>query len=85
MDPPPLQPQMPSRVESTHFQRPMLRDESYAFFAQGEYHFTDQWSAILGLRWTRDSKHYAITDFWTFERDLAQPNPVWHLVAARSA
>jgi predicted lipid-binding transport protein (Tim44 family) len=26
-----------------------------------------------------------ITDFWTFERDLAQPNPVWHLVAARSA
>jgi predicted lipid-binding transport protein (Tim44 family) len=26
-----------------------------------------------------------ITDFWTFERDLAQPNPAWHLVAARSA
>jgi predicted lipid-binding transport protein (Tim44 family) len=26
-----------------------------------------------------------ITDFWTFERDLAQPNPIWHLVAARSA
>jgi predicted lipid-binding transport protein (Tim44 family) len=26
-----------------------------------------------------------ITDFWTFERDLAQSNPVWHLVAARSA
>ena len=26
-----------------------------------------------------------ITDLWTFERDLAQPNPVWHLVAARSA
>ena len=26
-----------------------------------------------------------IPDFWTFERDLAQPNPVWHLVAARSA
>jgi predicted lipid-binding transport protein (Tim44 family) len=26
-----------------------------------------------------------ITDMWTFERDLAQPNPVWHLVAARSA
>jgi predicted lipid-binding transport protein (Tim44 family) len=26
-----------------------------------------------------------ITDLWTFERDLAQPNPIWHLVAARSA
>jgi predicted lipid-binding transport protein (Tim44 family) len=26
-----------------------------------------------------------ITDFWTFERDLAQANPIWHLVAARSA
>jgi len=26
-----------------------------------------------------------ITDVWTFERDLAQPNPIWHLVAARSA
>ena len=26
-----------------------------------------------------------ITDLWTFDRDLAQPNPIWHLVAARSA
>jgi predicted lipid-binding transport protein (Tim44 family) len=26
-----------------------------------------------------------ITDLWTFERDLARPDPVWHLVAARSA
>jgi predicted lipid-binding transport protein (Tim44 family) len=26
-----------------------------------------------------------ITDLWTFERDLAQPNPTWRLVAARSA
>ena len=26
-----------------------------------------------------------ITDMWTFERDLSQQNPVWHLVAARSA
>jgi len=50
----------------THFQRPLLRDESYAFFVQGDYKFADQWSASIGLRWTRDSKHYAITDFWTF-------------------
>ena len=26
-----------------------------------------------------------ITDLWTFERDLAKADPVWHLVAARSA
>ncbi len=26
-----------------------------------------------------------ITDLWTFERDLAQASPIWHLVAARSA
>jgi len=26
-----------------------------------------------------------ITDLWTFERDLARPDPIWHLVAARSA
>ena len=26
-----------------------------------------------------------ITDLWTFERDLSQPDPAWRLVAARSA
>ncbi len=26
-----------------------------------------------------------ITDLWTFERDLRQPDPTWRLVAARSA
>jgi predicted lipid-binding transport protein (Tim44 family) len=26
-----------------------------------------------------------INDLWTFERDLAQASPIWHLVAARSA
>ena len=25
-----------------------------------------------------------ITDLWTFERDLSQPDPAWRLVAARS-
>jgi predicted lipid-binding transport protein (Tim44 family) len=25
-----------------------------------------------------------ITDLWTFERDLGQPDPTWRLVAARS-
>ena len=26
-----------------------------------------------------------ITDLWSFERDLAQQDPTWRLVAARSA
>jgi predicted lipid-binding transport protein (Tim44 family) len=26
-----------------------------------------------------------ITDLWSFERDLSQANPAWHMVAARSA
>jgi len=26
-----------------------------------------------------------IVDFWTFERNLAVPDPTWRLVAARSA
>ena len=26
-----------------------------------------------------------ITDLWTFERNLAAPDPVWRLIAARSA
>jgi predicted lipid-binding transport protein (Tim44 family) len=26
-----------------------------------------------------------ITDVWSFERDLRQPDPTWRLVAARSA
>jgi len=26
-----------------------------------------------------------INDLWTFERDLSQANPIWRLVAARSA
>jgi iron complex outermembrane receptor protein len=49
----------------THFQRPTLSDENYAFYAQGEYQITDQFSAIVGLRWTHETKDYAITDFWT--------------------
>lgn len=49
----------------THFQRPTLEDESYAFYAQGDYQLTDQLTATVGLRWTREVKDYDITDFWT--------------------
>jgi iron complex outermembrane receptor protein len=64
----------------THFQRPELQDDTYAFFAQGDYHFTDQLSATIGLRWTRDSKDYAITDFWTF---AGTPNPDVNILAPK--
>ena len=33
---------------------------------QGEYQITDQLSAIVGARLTREIKDYQITDFWTF-------------------
>ena len=49
---------------------------------------TDQVNLTLG----RDGHPVAgadavmeITDLWTFERDLGQPNPIWRLSAARSA
>jgi iron complex outermembrane receptor protein len=64
----------------THFQRPALQDESYAFFAQGEYHLTDQLSAIVGLRYTRETKDYALTDFWTF---AGTPDPNVNILAPK--
>ena len=33
-----------------------LETSSYAFFAQGEYAFNSEWSAIVGFRWTEDNK-----------------------------
>ncbi len=42
----------------THFQRPTLQDDSYAFYAQGDYQITDQLTATVGLRWTRETKDY---------------------------
>jgi len=47
-----------------HFQRPRLSAESYAAFAQGEYHFTDRFSMIAGLRYTHEKKDYHIVDYW---------------------
>ncbi len=48
---------------------------------------SDQIAETLG----RDGKPVAgadavteITDLWTFERDLAQPDPAWRLISARS-
>ncbi len=33
-----------------------LETDTYAFFGHGEYAINDQWSAIVGLRWTEDEK-----------------------------
>ncbi len=38
-----------------------LETDTYAFFGQGEYAINDQWSAIVGLRWTEDQKDIDLT------------------------
>ena len=38
-----------------------LETETYAFFAQGEYEFSPQFSFIGGLRWTEDKKDFGAT------------------------
>jgi len=62
-----------------HFQRPKLTAESYALFAQGEYRFTDELSVIAGLRYTRETKDYDISDFWKLsgspDSDIAMQAP----------
>lgn len=35
-----------------------LETDSYAFFVQGEYDLTSNWTVIAGLRWTEDEKDY---------------------------
>jgi iron complex outermembrane receptor protein len=57
----------------THIQRPLLQARSYAGFGQGEFHLNDKWSLIAGLRYTRERKRYAITDYFTASTD---PDPV---------
>lgn len=37
-----------------------LKTKAFAAFAQGEYDLTDQFKAILGLRWTSDRKNFGI-------------------------
>jgi iron complex outermembrane receptor protein len=56
----------------SHIQRPLLQARSYAGFAQGEYHLSDQWSVIAGVRYTRERKRYAISDYFAASTD---PDP----------
>lgn len=37
-----------------------LDTETYAGFVQGEWAFHDQWTAIVGLRWTEDQKDFEL-------------------------
>ena len=38
-----------------------METDTYAFFGQGEYAINDQWSAIVGLRWSEDKKDIDLT------------------------
>ncbi len=39
-----------------------MTNKSYSLFGQGTFHFTDQWSATAGLRWTYDDKEMTIAN-----------------------
>ncbi len=39
-----------------------MTNKSYSLFGQGTYHFTDQWSATAGVRWTYDDKEMTIAN-----------------------
>jgi len=57
---------------ASHIQRPLLKARSIAGFAQGEYRLSDQLSLVAGLRYTRERKAYAISDYFTASTD---PDP----------
>jgi iron complex outermembrane receptor protein len=47
-------------------------DESEALYGQAEYHFTPKLSAIVGLRYTHESKDYSQWNSWVGSADPAQ-------------
>jgi len=58
----------------SHFQRPRLKAESYAFFGQAEYQITPEISVVAGVRYSKETKDYFLRDFWTVSSsfDIAQ-------------
>jgi iron complex outermembrane recepter protein len=54
----------------SHIQRPKLSAESYALFAQGEYFLTDALSVVVGARWTKETKNWKLSDYWTTSLSL---------------
>jgi iron complex outermembrane recepter protein len=50
---------------ASYIQRPLLRSRSEAAFGQLEYHLSDQFSLIAGLRYTSERKRFAISDYYT--------------------
>lgn len=57
-----------------------LEDESEAAFGQIEYHLTRELSAVAGLRYTYETKHYSVLSEWTesdsFDPTVAAAAPV---------
>ncbi len=39
-----------------------MTNKSYSLFGQGTFHFTDQWSATAGVRWTYDDKEMTVAN-----------------------
>ncbi|OCC25723.1 TonB-dependent receptor [Croceicoccus estronivorus] len=56
----------------TFVQRPFVTAESYAFFGQADIELTDTLSLVAGLRWTKESKHFELDNFYVFSSD---PDP----------
>ncbi|MEQ5806024.1 TonB-dependent receptor [Alteromonas sp. NFXS44] len=47
----------------TYFYRPFVDAKSYAAFGQAEIPFSDKWTAIVGVRWTKDQKDAQFDNF----------------------
>jgi iron complex outermembrane receptor protein len=56
----------------SHVQRPILHSQSVAGYGQGEYHLTNTVSLVAGLRYTTETKHYQLDDYYVASID---PNP----------
>lgn len=50
---------------AAHIQRPFLRAESVAVFAQTEWHLSEVLSVVAGLRYTKEKKRYELEDYFT--------------------
>jgi predicted lipid-binding transport protein (Tim44 family) len=87
-----------AREAEGHTQRTEIRAITSATIEQAELHgklatitvrfVSDQVNVTLGadgLPVAGADAVMEIVDLWTFERDLGQRDPAWHLVAARSA
>lgn len=54
----------------TLIQRPIVTAESYAFFGQADITLTDTLSLTAGLRWTKESKHFDLDNYYVFSSNF---------------